>query len=214
MGVESYTAHLARRSAEWVVWITIEGVGDEFGLWRFCNRVPRWAASHPAWKPWLLELPPPLSSRVNQAGEFEAGALEFAVLDPGDALTALLRLHDYAATELATAATAADLQLVLTDSETYGGGWSEPDLAFLGAEACRVELIAADTLDVARGFLDTNARPQAALTLVREHVPNLDGRRVRLHLGAYDSHLVAHYKLDDVSGHLRDSSGCEHHGWS
>src|SRR3990167_2134909 len=78
----NYDASVARRSKKPIYIITIEGIGDENGIWKFCSRVPSYGTTT-TYKPALLTIPKTSTAEVDPigGGVAKAGAISFSLLD-------------------------------------------------------------------------------------------------------------------------------------
>jgi hypothetical protein len=200
----TWEENLARTDRSWLVYATIQGIGDSAGLWRFANTTG-WTltAGQGTWKPYLREPPSLLSTRVpyvNGGVTEDEGGVLLSVVDIGEQLTQLLRVDAPAVAQLTTNETANATLLNVTS----GHGFSDGDIVWLGSEAVTVTNAAASVLTVTRASLGTAATPHAAGSAVYAHPNVLRNREVRVYLAPADgdedgSRLVGVYTLDSVS---------------
>lgn len=201
----TYAQALATPGQEWAIIVTIEGVGEYAGLWRFCTRVPNYAFGDALYKPWMTEFPQLLSERINPLGGLpESGELSVSLLDVGRQLTSALRFlgtaADYWQNDLTSSATSATLG-------GAGTGVAAGTVAYSGNEAIRVvtKASAVSISNMTRGYLDTDAWVHRARDNVFPANHYLMGRRMRLYLApvngnsASDETELGQYAIDDLS---------------
>lgn len=216
--VETFADLAGACDGDWARWITIEGVGDSGGLWRLCERVPRFAAADSDyWKPWAKEIGDPLPvAHDARGGITRAGALAFTLLDAGsNLLTAALRVDSRPSTTLAAAIGPTDHAI----SVVSGTGIAVDDVRYLGREAVRVLAVDGTDLVVERAILDTEPEAHSVGELVYARIPYLEGRKVRLWYGAHEGRIgvpapalaavepLEDARLDDLSMRLDDLTG-------
>lgn len=198
----------ARRDGSpcWIV--TIEGIGDTRGLWKFCwPKVPRYAEGNPTYKAWMKDAPGFVSQQAKELGGISsAGQISFELLDVEDALTGKLALGPRPDGFLNAAITEASTSVDITNAASIVYGL---DVLFIGDE-CMVPTSSGGgtVVNVTRAQLGTLAQAQAQVSSPRVPVyvgcgPSPIGRRVIAYLGfdAEDSNAtselqVEQFKLD------------------
>lgn len=83
MTTTAFTNELSHRSAKPIYIVTIAGLGDSNGLYKFCTRVPEYAIGDDRYKPILLEPPSITGARVDltKGGVPKRTQLSFVLLD-------------------------------------------------------------------------------------------------------------------------------------
>ena len=201
----TWAEHLAARDRSWVVWATVQGIGDGDGLWRFSNRTA-WtlSAGQGSWRPYLTEPPSLLSSRVPyvEGGVTEdEGSVSLSVLDVGGLVTDRLQVDQVPTNVLVNDRTATSTLFTLQS----GHGLVTGDVVWCGAEAILVGVGFTSTIDsLTRGYLGTNATPHPAGSPVYTRPNVLRNREVKVYVGPAegsesDAQLVATYTLDAVN---------------
>lgn len=150
---------LARKSFNPIVVITIEGVGDSVGAWKFCNRVPLYATGS-LYKPWLTEMPSTIGSNVEVLGGIASnGQLSFTLLDvqtgsqdPGR-LTMMLGQDELDPVCEVSASLTSISQTNI--SLNNAGALTAGDIVWFNAEAMRVSSISGSVATMNRGHLNT-----------------------------------------------------------
>jgi hypothetical protein len=178
----------SRRDASpcWI--ITIEGIGDARGLYKFCwPKVPRYAASNSLYKPWLTGEPGFVSQQAKELGGISsAGQITFELLDVDDALTAKLALGPRPDGFLNAAITDSQTTVDISNAASIVYGL---DVLFIGDE-CMVPTSSAGgtVVNVTRSALGTLAQAQSQVASPRVPVymnagASCIGRRVIAYLG-------------------------------
>lgn len=179
-----------------IVIVTLDGVGDAGGLWKFCSRLPSYSASAQYKAERFGEWPEILNEDVNPLGGV-AAAGEFTIQlaeGNGDDLTALFRTEARAHTRLSGVVSAAALQVTLASGTGIVPGTT---ILYVDQEAMLVRsLVSGTTYDVTRAFLGTEAQAHEDDADVFLYLPNLYGRRMRL----YVSHDLETYSVAEEEG--------------
>lgn len=199
----SYAQALVTPGQEWATIVTIEGIGDTSGQWKFCSRVPTYAAGNALYRPWLVTYPDLMSERVNPLGGLpEAGELSVQILDVGRALTSALRFlgnaTTYWAADVAPGDTAGDV--------ASGNGLVAGDVIWSGNEAILINNLSTAThiSSMSRGYLDTDAWAHKSRDNIFRANHYLTGRRMRLFLvpvngnSSADETEIGQYAIDDL----------------
>ncbi|MEO1170782.1 MAG: hypothetical protein AAFX94_01860 [Myxococcota bacterium] len=205
----TWDANLDRRQRGWLVWATVQSVGDAQGLWRFSD-VEGWslAAGEGTWKPYLSEFPDLLSERVPffEGGAVASGAgIDLAIVDGRGELTDLLQPDSGPSAQLTTAITDADTTLGLTE---LPAGVSDGELLWLGSEVVRVESQTAGppaSVTVTRAQLGTVGTAHRAGVELFARPRLLESREIKVYLAPLnatsdsEARLVGSYVLEDVA---------------
>ncbi|OUU80667.1 MAG: hypothetical protein CBC38_00840 [Gammaproteobacteria bacterium TMED78] len=180
----TFLDEIAKHSAKWSIVITIEGVGDSLGLWRFCAFRPEYAATDPNYFPILMSFPNLAGERVDPlGGGVECGELSFEMLDYDDTLTGLIRSDDSPATVIDQVP-----EMLETDTTfvvTSSAGFDVDSVLWIGNEAVKVSNIASNIITVDRGYLGTDPQKHnrpGFRSRVFTYPQYLRSRRVRLYL--------------------------------
>lgn len=201
-----FATALTRRGTEWDVFLTIEGVGNNSGLWFFCSRVPLAATLLDNWKPWLTSFPDILTERVDPLGGLpQSGELSVSILDYRRQLTAQLRFLGRANDYLAADISATDTSMTLGVGTSYTPG-APSDLAYIGNEVIRIDSKSSTTVAdaITRGFLDTDPWAHRARDNIYPANQFYVGRRARLYVIPHDADSldmareVGVYHLDEL----------------
>lgn len=188
-------------------YLTIEGVGDSGGLWRFCYELPDPDSPGP-YKPWIAESDPisAISEEVPRGGGVaQASGLAFGLVDIDDQLTTLLRPES----SIPLSRTAEPVAVGETEIDVGDGSqFSTGQVVFCGSEAWEVTGVATDTLTVERGALGTRELAHESGAPVLPHLPYLHNRRVVLRDA--DGNALGTYALDLVSWQAADGFGVWH----
>lgn len=169
---------LARGDAAPVVVLTIDGLGEYDGLWRFCSRRPTKYTSSRLYKDWLGAWPRILEQEAKALGGVAtSGDLEIEIVDIDDALIGKLRTEARPQTTLDANQTAAATSITLATSSGIVPGQT---VVFVGAEAQLVTGGTGPAFNVTRGALGTDAQAHVDGDPVYLFTPQIYGRRVRM----------------------------------
>lgn len=208
----TWVEHLAREDRAWIVYATIQGIGDSLGLWRF-STAEGWAllSGQGSWRPWLSELPDFLSERVPylEGGAVRSeGSVDLSIVDEGEALTDLLALDQGRVASLTALSDTTDTTFAL---DAVPSGLQGGDMLWLGSEAVRVSSAAANPITVIRGELGTTPRTHVTGAPVFARPQLVQHREVRLYIAPLDgaeseAQLVGVYTLDRLGLHETTAS--------
>lgn len=194
--MSTWAQHLSSRARTWVFEARIEGVGVALvgaellqttdGRYRLCSEIPDYAAGEPArlWLPYLAGWPDVLAEEMQpEGGVADASAsVALQLTDIGDALTSALSVDAAPVGKLAQGASASVGYVVLEDKS----GVTSTDVLYVDGEAMRVTSTSgsggAESVNVARAYLSTEARPHLVGASVYTVSPFLAGRRLGLYV--------------------------------
>lgn len=176
--------------------ITIEGIGEYAGIWKFCSKVPDYAIGNALYKPWIKRntLPVELAEKINiLGGVADSGELIVELIDGEgfaagptayNAITAKFRDDATQDFYLSTGVTAgATTVTILGPAANLAAIIPGTTMFFIGTEAMRcVSLSAGTTYNVTRAQLDTDANSHDANASVFIQSPFIHGRRMRYYL--------------------------------
>lgn len=184
--------------------ITIEGIGNYAGLFRFVPRTLVYANGDPQYKPWIDpdSAPEPPDEEIPvMGGVVESSELEVEITDGqgndagGDynALTALLKIDAppdlFLSGALAVSAGPTTSIIVVGTAAKIARVTATVTVLYFGAEACRVEAVTASTATsktctVRRAQLDTLAQSHSDGSGVWiDALPFIEGRLIRYRVG-------------------------------
>lgn len=200
--------------------VTIDGVGEYRGPWKFCwPRVPTYAQRDPLYKAWGKKgvWPSILPEKVNPLGGVaESGELMVELVDgvgwaPGgfyDALTDLFRSDAVEVFRLQAAISATALSVALDGTFTALASIRPfEDVFYIGAEALRVgSFDGSSTFAVTRAHLGTDAIGHEAGSPVFLRSPLLSGRRMRYYLTFDDPTADASIETEQGPGWFVDGA--------
>jgi hypothetical protein len=197
--VVSYAQALVTPGQQWATIVTIEGLGDGNGIWKFCSRRPDYAVSAD-YKPWLVTYPDLLEERVSPLGGMpESGELSVQILDVGRALTGALRFLGSADMYWTADVTASATTGTVSGTPIVG------DVLWSGNEAIRVDAVIGATItSMTRGFLDTDPWAHRSRDSIFPGSHYITGRRMRLFLvpvngdSSADETEIGQYRIDDL----------------
>lgn len=203
----TFAQSVEAEDASWVVWATIEGIGETAALgeydqlYRFCSTIPHFAEASALWLPWLAAWPEILAEGApkEDGGVVEAGELTLSLVDIEDRLTALWATEALPVTYAAEALPVGNNTFDVADASGIAVG----DILYMGSECMFVEAKAGNELNVARACLDTTlVDHEAGAPVYVNKIPYLLSRRVRLYLAPADSCdgseavEIGQYKID------------------
>lgn len=201
--VATHEQLLARRDARPIVIVTIEGIGDVRGQYKFCwPKVPRYAKGNGLYKVLLTR---PVSFAAQEAqplgGIFGAGQVSFSLLDANDLITSLFAVGHRPAGLLNAAITTASSTVDISNAAdiVYGR-----DVLFIGEEALIPTSSGGGTVvNVTRAALGTTAQAQSQVTdpevpVYIESAATFFGRKCRVFIGfdAEDSDATSEGELE------------------
>ena len=181
---------LARRSVQPIYIITIEGLGDRYGQYKLCTRVPAYAKGDVRYKPWLYDVPKSIAQEIDiiHGGISKRGNLSFKVQDVqeyhGD-IGAFSRatLEPEAFTLVhGTRVASGSTSFALNDVTNVVSG----TVLHINREAMVVTALSGSTVTVTRGQLGTRQETHNwggntdAIEVFRDTNPVLNQRRVEL----------------------------------
>lgn len=178
----------ANRAQAWTILLTIEGIGQAEGLWKFCNRVPAYAAGaadEATYKPWLEKesWPQSLSEQVDELGGIpRCGELTASVVDKNDDLVGQLRTDQAAITTIVGDVSRTATTVVVLDGSVI----TLNQVIYIRNEALLVTNLAGATLTVTRAQLDTEVQAHEDGSPVFASTPYLRSRILRLRLAPHN----------------------------
>ena len=225
----SWGTNAAQRGSKPIVIITIDGIGDYYGLYQFCSKVPAWmqlsgfsetekrvAATYKPLFPrgaW----PRAIETKTNPLGGVStSGELSFSLLDGTNGvddtslatpklniLTQKFRVDMRAHTILGSAQAVDATTVTLASGSGITAGTT---VIFVGAEAQKIDTLdAGTTYNVTRAALGTTAAPHLADDAVFLFSPYIYGRRVRYWVTWDDPTLTPATGLAEIgAGHHID----------
>lgn len=170
---------------EWCPIITIESSGQPSSgtIYKYCARVPAYAAGSSLYRPWLAEWPRSLTERLNlESGLPESGEISFRLQDVDGALTEELRICGDPQCLLSAAITSGATSVTLSRTTGIVAGST---ILYVGSECMRV-VSGSNPYTVTRAVFDSLAQSHAADEPVYIRSPFVDGRTIRLYLAPYD----------------------------
>lgn len=208
----TWAEHLARRDRQWLLWVTVESLGDGDGLWRLSSAAG-WTLGEAegTWCPWLVQLPDILSVRVPffEGGAIESqSGIELEVVDVEGRLTDLLQLERPASCRLTSSLSPGGtvLSVDALPAEFAALTLANGDMLWLGSEAVRIVSrgTSPDVITVTRGELGTVATEHLVGSGVHVRPRWLEGRELRAYMAPLDgaeseAQLVGVYTLADLS---------------
>lgn len=175
-----------------IIIITIEGVGDAAGLWKFCSDLPSYARSDAAsaYKPWMpANVTPRLVPQEVPVlgGVVTQGELVFELIDIDDKMTAQLATERPSMTflfddsinesDVSIAFARQPSYTAVDNAELIGQTFS------MGREVMRIDSwVGGNTFQVTRGFLGTQAQAHVYGEFVYPTLRYLAGREVTAYL--------------------------------
>lgn len=184
----TFLAGAANRAQAWTILLTIEGIGEAEGLWKFCNRVPAYAAgasNEATYKPWLEKdsWPQNLSEQVDELGGIpKCGELAASIVDIDDLLVGQMRTDQAAVTTVDGDIGRSSSTLDVLDASVI----DVDQVVYIRNEALRVTDVVGSTLTVTRAQLDTEAQAHEDGSPVFAATPYLRSRILRLRLAPHD----------------------------
>jgi hypothetical protein len=174
----SWAQDIAARNGTPIVIVTIEGVGDSAGLWKFCApRVPSYATASYRCRAPRGSWPSEVEERTREhGGVSESGELTVHLVDVDDELTPMLTPgatpKGHVVADVSAAATTASLRFVTAPATGT--------VLYIGREALVLgTLVSGTTYNVTRGALGTTAAVHPAENTVFLSPYAIAGRRVR-----------------------------------
>lgn len=183
----TFTGTAAARDANWSIVLTIEGSGNNTGLFRYCTQRPTYADAQ--YREWIMDWPEISGERIDVFGGLPtAGELEVQILDYGDALTSEWRIEADPRTFLNGAINSTTTSIIV---ESNTGIVDDVSVLYIGNEALRVTNIAGTTITCTRGWLDTDPTPHVDNAPIHLYLPYLGARRARLYIVPVDATSAA-----------------------
>lgn len=207
----SWSANLARRDREFLIYATIQGIGDGNGLWRFSTETG-WdlTSGQGTWKPYLTEFPDILSEQVPffEGGAIESNAgVELSIVDKDEELTNLLG-PDFGASSFTSSpidSSQTSFSVDILPPEFASLELANGDMLWLGSEAVEIVSRASGppaTITVVRGRLGTVpvAHDRGTAIFIKPRV--IEMREIRVYLAPItgsesDTRLVGVYTVED-----------------
>lgn len=181
----TYAQAIAGRGAEPVIVVTIDGVGEYGGIWKFCTTLPTYTATT-RYKAYLGNYPQLLAENTHPLGGVSgSGELQVEIVDVDDELTGRIARTEARPQTRITAGITSAVTTVTVESNT--GITAGSSMGFMGVEAFTFDSISAGTTwNITRGALGTTASAHDQGDPVWLFSPYMLGRRMRVYLAFND----------------------------
>lgn len=187
----SLSTTLAQRTSKPFSYITIDGIGDNNGQFRFSSRSPTNPSGNATYKPWLTSEPLIDQVEANPLGGIASrGQLQFSILDkqeyrndPG-AITRMFGVESSPVASLSQSVSSSSQTTFYCHSVT---NLSSGSFYWIGMETVKVSsvLTGNNSVVVERGKLGTTAFKHSSLSGLFSKNPRIAGRKAALNL-AFD----------------------------